>query len=154
MSRIIVDTSFLVGLMDDKDRRRAQILRIPEVLEQAKWEIVLFDCVFNEVISVLAKRLEEKRRSSELPALMDKVERFAKEQGIQWLYPDLPDKIWDVFDSVGHYKGSLSFHDALIALAAKETSLQYIVSFDRDFDEVKWLIRVEDEKDLVKVETP
>ena len=44
---------------------------------------------------------------------------------------------------MGEHKGKLNFHDALIALVSKEMDIEYIVSFDKDFDEIEWLKRVE-----------
>lgn len=39
--------------------------------------------------------------------------------------------------------GKLNFHDALIALLCKEQHVSALVSFDRDFDDLDWLMRVD-----------
>jgi len=41
-------------------------------------------------------------------------------------------------------KGKFNFHDALIQIGAKEMNLQYIISFDEDFDEITDLIRIKE----------
>ena len=51
-----------------------------------------------------------------------------------------------ILNLVRAHKGKLNFHDALIALVSKEMGIKYIVSFDKDFDEIEWLKRVEHER--------
>ncbi|MBI5350287.1 MAG: PIN domain-containing protein, partial [Chloroflexi bacterium] len=43
----------------------------------------------------------------------------------------------------------LSFNDALIALACRERDVPAIVSFDADFDQVKWLKRLARPEDVL-----
>ncbi len=50
------------------------------------------------------------------------------------------------------YSGKLNFHDALVLLAAREMGLNYIVSFDEDFDQIAWLVRIKDGTDLKEIE--
>jgi predicted nucleic acid-binding protein len=57
-------------------------------------------------------------------------------QEIQRLYPD-------ILALVREHNGELNFHDALIALACRELEIPYIASFDRDFDRVTWLTRID-----------
>ncbi|OQY44497.1 MAG: hypothetical protein B6242_12555 [Anaerolineaceae bacterium 4572_78] len=37
------------------------------------------------------------------------------------------------------WHGSLNFNDTLIALACRERDILQIASFDKDFDQIKWL---------------
>jgi predicted nucleic acid-binding protein len=55
---------------------------------------------------------------------------------IQRLYPE-------ILALVREHHGELNFHDALIALACRELDIPYIASFDRDFDRVSWLTRID-----------
>lgn len=64
-------------------------------------------------------------------------------ESITWVYPRVPELYKAILNLVGEHKGKLNFHDALIALVSKEMDIEYIVSFDKDFDEIEWLKRVE-----------
>lgn len=46
------------------------------------------------------------------------------------------------------YKGKLNFNDCVLALYMFEKSLKYIVSFDKDFDEVSELQRIKSPADV------
>lgn len=56
----ILDSSFLVALLDEKDKWNEKAKAISRELEEAHCIEVVLDCVINEVISVLAKRFEER----------------------------------------------------------------------------------------------
>ena len=64
-------------------------------------------------------------------------------ESITWVYPRVPELYKAILNLVGEHKEKLNFHDALIALVSKEIGIGYIVSFDKDFDEIEWLKRVE-----------
>lgn len=64
-------------------------------------------------------------------------------ESITWVYPRVSELYKAILDLVGAHKGKLNFHDALIALVSKERGIKYIVSFDKDFDKIEWLKRVE-----------
>ncbi len=38
--------------------------------------------------------------------------------------------------------GHLNYNDALMAVFCREKGIRWIVSFDRDFDELSWLLRI------------
>ena len=49
-------------------------------------------------------------------------------------------------------EGKLNFHDALIALFVRNAGLEYVASFDADFDEIAWCTRLKDEKDIPHIQ--
>jgi len=63
--RVVLDTSVLVW------HHGAMALR--DALKSARVEVVYFDCVVNETISVLARRARERKGPSEFAALLDQL---------------------------------------------------------------------------------
>ena len=103
---------------------------------------VYLDCVLNEVISVLGRRFEERGRTNEFSAVLKKLKNLVPNRVITWVYPRVPEFYNEILNLIEEYKGKLNFHDALIALAAREMAIEGIVSFDSDFDEIAWLKRL------------
>jgi len=62
---------------------------------------------------------------------------------ITWISAETQRLYDQVIALVRNTSGSLNFHDAMIALGCRELGISIIVSFDRDFDQVTWLTRVE-----------
>jgi len=141
-ARIGLDTTFVIGLLDDKDLWRTATLDLQTALEDHNFKPVIFDCVVSEVISTLARRVHEKRRAADLPTLLVKLKAQFPTKSIVWLYPDLPQLYDDVLALVEQSDGELNFNDALIALSCQRRGIIYLASFDTDFDRVGWLKRI------------
>jgi predicted nucleic acid-binding protein len=92
VKKAIVDANVLLALIDKKDKWHPEAKILAETLKKRKWEVIYLDCVLNEVISVLVKRLEDRKESQSLVSLLE--------------------------------------------------SLENLVSFDTDFDEVDWVVRI------------
>ena len=134
-----MDTSFVVGVIDDKDLWHAAAHALRPVLDAAAYQVFAFDCVMTEVVSVLARRTHEKRRVAQIASLLTYLRGEFPTRSIVWLYPDLP-KLYDaVVALVEQSSGELNFNDALIALACRDRNIPYLASFDADFDQVAWL---------------
>ena len=146
--RIAPDTSFVIGLIDEKDLWRAKAVELQEALEAANYQPVIFDCVLAEVISTLARRTHEKRRAALLPALIVNIRLKFPTRSIVWLYPDLPRLYDEVVDLVESSAGELNFNDALIALSCERRGIEFLASFDADFDRVGKLTRIAAPSDL------
>lgn len=102
------------------------------------------DCVVNETVSVLARRARERRRTEEFADLLTSLTSSVPQRMITWistrteyLYPEIMALVRDT-------DGDLNFHDALIALAAREADIRWVASFDGDFDRIAWLTRLAD----------
>lgn len=52
---------------------------------------VYFDCVAAEAISAAARRLREKDRAAEVPALIDRLNDRVPQENLTWILPDVPD---------------------------------------------------------------
>ena len=146
--RIALDTTFVIGLIDEKDLWRQKAVALQTALEEAHYQPVIFDCVLSEVISTLARRTHEKRRASVLPALLASIRSRFPTKSIVWLYPDLPRLYEEIVALVETSAGELNFNDALIALSCQRRGIRHLASFDADFDRVKELRRIGASADL------
>jgi len=147
--RIGLDTSVLLALIDEKDIWHNKAVEIKNVLVQNnEAEIAVFDCVLTETISILARRIHEKRRSAELAALLNHLLETYPLESILWLYPLLPAYFEEVVNLVSTTNGELNFNDALIALSCRDRNIVNLASFNRDFDSISWLKRIAKPSDL------
>jgi predicted nucleic acid-binding protein len=142
MNKVIIDANVLLALIDEKDKWHSEAKAIVQLLKNKKWDVVYLDCVINEVISVLSRRLEERKKPQDCTEIMNELEKLVPEENIEWFYPDVPDSYGEIIKLVKHKHGKINFHDALIALFAKEYKLGCLVSFDEDFDEIEWITRI------------
>jgi predicted nucleic acid-binding protein len=148
MIEVILDSSYLVALVDEKDRWHQQAASVHEALKARRARAVYFDCVMNETLSVLGKRLEQRRQSDDFGDVLAKVQQLVPMEQITWLYPDIKRWYTTLLAVMEVHQGRLNFHDALIVTAAKEMKLTRIVSFDADYDEIDELHRIKAASDL------
>lgn len=142
MTKAILDSSFLVALIDEKDKWRNTAVLIQKALKKKKARLVYLDCAINEMISVIARRLEEKGRIQEFTLALQKMEQAIPAERITWMYPEVRRLYPEILVVIKEHEGKLNFHDALIVLAAREMDIPHIVSFDQDFDEVEGIERI------------
>jgi len=140
---VAVDTNVLVALVDSRDKWHASAVTLRDALKAAQADLLYFDPVLNETVSVLARRAEEQGRAQQFPGLMDTLIQQAPTEVIVWLSSETQ-RLYDrVLELVRNTSGVLNFHDALIALGCQEFGVEIIASFDRDFDQVTWLTRID-----------
>ena len=145
---LCLDTSYLVGLFDQSDLWHTRSREIYLLLRQHQIRVYYFDCVLNELFTVLARRCREKARADLLSDLVSQVTRAIPSDEITWVYPYLP--VWynrclDIFSLT---QGQLNFHDSLIVVATQELSISTLVSFDSGFDAVASLNRLGDAEEV------
>ncbi len=139
----VLDTNVIVGLLDAQDLWSTPALKLRAALQAQHFEPVIFDCVLAEVVSIIARRVREKRRVAQLADLLAQLQAQFPSRSIVWLSPDLP-KLYDkVVVLVKRSDGELDFNDALIALSCQLRGLELIASFDAAFDHhTPWLKRI------------
>ena len=144
--KAILDTSYIVGLIDEKDTWHKKAKGIEERLIQKRVPLIFLDCVVNEVVSVIARRFHEKRRTKEIASAIEKFESVCPEDSITWMYPEIEKFFRPILETVKAGKGELNFHDAFILHLANEFGITYIVSFDKGFDKtsLKRIGQIED----------
>lgn len=145
---IVLDASFVIGLLDEKDIWHVPASQVYAEMLARSAQIITFDCVLAESVSTLARRVHEKRRTTDLKFLFERVRAKFPTKSISWLYPEVPDVYDRVVMLVEQTAGELNFNDALIALACQQRGIKFIASFDGDFDRLSWLKRISQPVDL------
>ena len=84
MAAAVIDANVLVALLDNQDKWHDVAIALRDELNKAEAELVYFDCVINETISVLARRTCEQKRPEQLYALLDQLERLIPISNITW----------------------------------------------------------------------
>jgi len=148
MNRVVLDTNVLVALVDSRDKWYIQARAILDALEAYDAHVMYLDCVLNETISVLARRSEEQKRVGEFAALLQAALRQAPETSIIWASLEMYRLYSEIVALVKQTQGALNFHDALIALLCREWEVTLLLSFDKDFDSIPWLTRIETASDV------
>ena len=149
MIRLIIDSNVLVALLDKKDVWHKKASDILKAVNKLSGNLIFLDCVLNETISVLGRRAEEKRRSSDFPLLLDRLTELVPPEDITWISMEIKRTYESIIAMVRDYKGILSFHDALMALFAQENK-PYLLSFDEDFDGIPWFKRMHNDEDVLR----
>jgi len=128
MDRALLDTSFLVAYLCERDVHHA---RAKDLFGRLRGEVVpvMTDVVFGETVTVLARRSKEWAFSFEavvrdLMGLAERMARFA-------VY--MLQEFDQVVDLVVESKGELSFNDALLVVGARQEGIGGIITFDEDF---------------------
>jgi predicted nucleic acid-binding protein len=134
MTLAAIDTNLLVALVDSRDKWHTRACEILDALKAHSFQLMYFDCVLNESISVLARRAEEQKRTDEFVDLLEQLRRHTPEAQITWVSLETRHLYSAILDMVQQTKGAINFHDALIALACRDLKIQVIVTFDQDFD--------------------
>lgn len=137
MTEVILDTNYVVALLDAKDVWHTKAATIQDKLVETEAAVVYLDCVMDEVISVLARRHAERGRAHEFSGVLNRIETLVPPERITWIYPIVKQLYAKVLPLVRKSRGELNFHDALIVAASDEMGVAAIVSFDADFDKTK-----------------
>lgn len=138
MNNAVIDSNVLVALIDNRDALHSKANRL---LEQ-KRDLIYFDCVLNETLSVFGRRLEEQKRSHEFIELVERVQTRIPETLIVWTSQDVQRLYANIIALMKQSGGKLNFHDALIALKCQELQVEFLLSFDQDFDARAWIKRI------------
>lgn len=139
---IVIDSNVLLALIDESDKWHPRASALAMALKKNNCQVIYLDCVLNEVISVLGRRLEERQESQSFRTLLERLEDLVPENQIEWVYPDVPALYGHIMKMIKANEGRLNFHDALISLFMREHGLKHIVSFDKDFDQAEEIRRI------------
>jgi len=142
MTTACIDANVLVALVDARDKWHHSATALRDALLDVDAQLVYFDCVVNEALSVMGRRAEEQKRSDQFEHLVDTLTALVPEHDITWISVAGPRLFQDVVSLCRHHQGRLNYHDALMTLVCQELGICHIVSFDPDFDEVAWLTRI------------
>jgi predicted nucleic acid-binding protein len=148
MNRIVYDSNFLIGLIDEEDRWHKISIEIHNRIKR-NFNIIYLDCVANEVISVLARRYKEKNKLEIFrEKVLKKFKEIIRKEDLTWIYRDIEEYYTEIIEKIENYSGRLNFNDCLIVIFLEENNIPYIASFDEDFDNVEGIKRIKDKKIL------
>lgn len=135
MRRVILDTSVVVGAIDQRDVHRSRATALIHALHEAARlglaALVFLDCVAVETIGVLCRRRAERSSPAPLPdfRITLPAERITR------AYPLLAEAWDEILDMVRASDGRLNAHDALILAYARRHGISFIATFDTDLAE-------------------
>jgi len=133
----VVDTNVIVALIDAKDVHHSISRLLIESIEEKGMDIVVFDCVINEVFSVIAKRSRQRGYSFKDSAV--KINEILSSLKIVRIYQSVKKYHDRIIELMIKTEGNLNYHDALICLVMKEKKILEIASLDRGFENVPWV---------------
>ena len=84
-NRVVLDPSVLVALVDSQDKWHSVAIAIRDALKTRRIGLIYLEPVINETVSVLARRLQEQRRTHSFGGLLDIVEGLAPPERITWV---------------------------------------------------------------------
>jgi predicted nucleic acid-binding protein len=123
MPKAAVDTNVLIAMVDGRDNWHTRTENFIERIElDQNMKLVYFDCVLNETLSVLGRRLEEQKRPNEFIGLAESVQKLIPKTVCpalkQWI-PGKNQKIF-IFD--------FSRNDSFLRFAnVKELLVRYLI---------------------------
>jgi len=133
---VLVDTSFLVALVDARDSLHQKAEEIEK--ELASFKLIFTDVVYGETLSVLSRRIKERRKDiSDRKKFFQKIVKKIDEiigKDLLYLMPIIKEKFFEIKKICLDSGGELNFNDAFLVVGAKEYGIEWIVSFDSDFD--------------------
>lgn len=148
----VLDTNFLVALIDEKDSLHKKSLEVKDYLIREDFRQIIFDFIIAEALSVIARRTEErykKMRGDNTKLKLEfisKTEKLIKEvrKNIIWVSQLIftKENFKKIYNKMKQSGGKLNFNDCAILLFMEEEKIKYIVSFDRDFDQISSIKRI------------
>ncbi len=134
---LLVDTSFLVALVDGKDVLHEKAKGILKKI--GHYDLMFTDVVYTETISVLSRRIWERKTvpdEKKAKVFREKVKLLDEWIGNRlWLwYPLLREHMGEIKRICLDSGGKLNFNDAFLVFGARVYGVEKIVSFDSDFD--------------------
>jgi predicted nucleic acid-binding protein len=145
---VVIDSSVLVGLINVHDHWHQQSVMLYQAMLTAQWKIIYLDCVIAETMSVVIRRLHEKKWFDDVQHIFETLNQHATINNITWVYPDVPHLYENVLQLMQSSHGALNFNDALIALVCQKHEVKFIASYDTDFDQITWLKRISTPSDV------
>jgi uncharacterized protein len=129
---IILDTSFLIALLNNRDNNHPQALVIMEDLLVGKYgNRVVLDYILDEAITTTWIRTQNEKLVENMYQLINGSSSVIE---LQTVYSVSIEKIWKTYNKYFSKVRPISFTDAAIITYAEKHKIQKIVSFDKEFD--------------------
>ena len=142
MTDCVLDANVLVAWIDSADSLHTRAHDLMAQLEQDGADPVLLDVLVAEAVSVLCRRLRERRQRGDLAALLAEFRRRIDPTTIQWVGAEAERMYERILDQVAATEGRLNFNDAFLVLLQKDGRVGPVATFDAGFDAVLGFLRV------------
>jgi predicted nucleic acid-binding protein len=139
LPQYLLDTSFMIALIDETDFHHQRAKQVFTNIKQEKHEIFLSDVLINETWTVLGKRCEVKQQEKRFLVLLERFQEMIQGMYVLCLYELVSAHYRAHLQCMKFFKGSLSFHDSLIVFFLKEVPQVGLITFDQDFKQINGL---------------
>jgi len=137
---VFLDTSFILALLDAKDKWHQTAQEIIASLDENTVAVV-GDAIIAETISTAAKRIRERKKFKPeekeklFVEFVKNLKKFCSECEQIPLF-SYAEKYFDsIVEDIVKNKGRLNFNDMLIINACRSLEIKRILTFDKDFSE-------------------
>jgi len=132
MDKLLLDTSYFIAYLNNNDVNHEKALKLSEKIKE--YEAVITDYIFDELITFLIYHVNKNYAVKVAKLILEKV----KEGELNIFLVD-----WEVFvnalNYLVKYERKLSFTDCTTLSSMDKLSTQFLLSFDRDFDNINLL---------------
>ncbi|MCG2909433.1 MAG: PIN domain-containing protein [Stygiolobus sp.] len=132
MDKLLLDTSYFIAYLNNNDVNHERALKLSEKVKE--YEAVITDYIFDELITFLIYHVNKNYAVKVAKLTLEKV----KEGELNIFLVD-----WEVFvNAINYlvkYERKLSFTDCTTLSSMDKLSTQFLLSFDRDFDNINLL---------------
>ena len=143
MAEVVLDANVLVGLLYDADAQHARALRVLADLEEGQHDIVLLDFLVQEAVSVLCRRVTERKSTPpDLLAVLQTVRGWYDAGEIRFAAREAERLATSVIDVIRDTSGALNFNDALVVMLAREGAIDALATFDSAFESIAGMQRL------------
>ncbi len=141
-TEVVLDTSYLLAWHRENDRLHPRAEKIQESLARAKPVRIILDCVYSELIAVLARtRVREEGKAREFLEEERKLRQVYWPRLVWMTYiggKDLIKRALDVTrEAAEKYGVGISPNDAMLLIFCRERHVPFLVSFDRSLGQVE-----------------
>jgi len=144
VTEAVLDTSYLLAWHRENDRLHEKASRIQAALTQAGSIPYVLDCVYSELIAVLARtRVDDEGRFSEF--LREEIRlRDTYWSSLVWMSyiggRDLLETAISVCrEAAENFGVGISPHDSMLLIFCRDHHIPFLVSFDRDLGRVEMI---------------
>lgn len=130
----LIDSGVWIGAANPKDVHHREATAVLKAVLKGGEKALITDFIFSEVVTYIRRKIGQKQSVEVAKMLLDS-------RHVEILHTDE-----NVFNAAYHmFKRypRLSFADAVSVLVMKDRDIPQIVSFDRGFDSVREIIRLE-----------
>ncbi|PVU68016.1 PIN domain nuclease [Sulfolobus sp. SCGC AB-777_G05] len=132
MDKLLLDTSYFIAYLNNNDANHERALKLSEKIKE--YEAVITDYIFDELITFLIYHVNKNYAVKVAKLILEKV----KEGELNIFLVD-----WEVFvNAINYlvkYERKLSFTDCTTLSSMDKLNTQFMLSFDRDFDNINLL---------------